>query len=298
MRAGQVALLLGGDPDPLQGGGIVDRLARDPLGQPGSQQCVQPLEVAGGTDIHGVRRRGHRRLEVEGRSHTPQELGEEVVTVVGRHEASYREPHLQRQNAPGEVPEIAAGNAHHQLAPLPPPQSRHLEGGPEVVERLGQKSPDVDGVGAGEPPSAEPRLGERPLDQPLAVVEGSAHREGPHPGPRGDQLSLLQFADHTLRVEQDDLELRQPGEGGGHGAAGVARGRHQHGDSLVPLEHPAHEPGHSTGPQILEGQRGPMKQLEQVAVTGERGPPAAGSRGPPRRVRGGRLPDRGRGLRP
>ncbi len=114
-------------------------------------------------------------------------------------------------------------------------------------------------------------VGEGLFDQALAIVERAGDFE------RGDifaergKLFFLRVADAFRRIENDDANSRDAQESMCDGAARVAGGCHQNGErARFAADEIAHHAGHEAGAEILEGQRRPVEQLENMKAWRER----------------------------
>ena len=135
--------------------------------------------------------------------------------------------------------------------------------GAEVVEDLRQEAPDVDGVGRGEGhPAAEIAIGKGGLGELLTVVEGALDGQCTDVLAEGRELSFLEIADLSVGEEDDDPGVGETEERIGHRAAGVARGGDEDRESLFGAVACAHGPRHETRADILEGEGGPVEELE------------------------------------
>src|SRR5688572_8929961 len=104
-------------------------------------------------------------------------------------------------------------------------------------------------------------VGERLLDQPLTVVEGTANAQRCYVVAERRHLRLLHVADLPFRIQDDDARVADAMERLSDSAAGVAGGRNQDGQwSSVgevmqqPCLHPC--------ANVLERERRTVKELE------------------------------------
>ncbi len=146
-----------------------------------------------------------------------------------------------------------------------------LARGLEVVEGLGDEAGDVDGVRARQIET----LGKFPVseggfDKALAVVEGPADFEGGDVATESGELFFLKCGDPALGVKDDDLGAGDIVEGAGDCAAGVAGSRDEDGEiAAIVFGEIAHEAGHETGSEVLEGKGGAVEEFENRKVAGE-----------------------------
>ena len=124
------------------------------------------------------------------------------------------------------------------------------------------------------------RVGEQRLHDALRVVEAAFQRDVVDIGVgAGGHLPPLHVADPALRMHHEDIDIGKPAQRGDRGRAGVAR--------LVAATMVARPPrlrqraanklAQHLQRDVLEGQGGAVKQLQQIAVAG-RSRPAARSR--------------------
>ena len=230
--------------------------------EPALVQPNQALEIAGVADVHGVGDRPDRRarLELAGR----QIRRHHVVRIRGCHEPLDGRARALREQPGGEVPEIAAWRADDRRFGRPG-LTAQLGDSLEVIDHLRQQPADVDGVRRRQRDlAAQARVGERVLHQFLAVVEAAGH------GVRADvgrgivvehrELGLLRRAHAAFRVQNHDARAGDTVECVRHGAAGIARCRGQH--RHVGAEG-GHQSRHHARADVLERQRGPVKQFER-----------------------------------
>ena len=97
------------------------------------------------------------------------------------------------------------------------------------------------------------------------------HAHGGDVAADGRHLRFLERRHLASGVEHDDARAGHPGESARDGAARVAGGRHEHRGvvSLVAQDF-AEEPSEEPRAEVLEGQRGPVKQLQQQQAIVER----------------------------
>src|SRR3712207_1758866 len=98
----------------------------------------------------------------------------------------------------------------------------------------------------------------------LAVVEGAFERDGVDVrGVDARHLAALHLRHAPMRIEDEDVDLREALEGLDGGAAGVPRRRPDDGGAPAPaLQDMVHELREELHRDVLEGERRPMKQLE------------------------------------
>ena len=134
----------------------------------------------------------------------------------------------------------------------------------DVVDALRHDPAEVDGVGRGQVEMRKPRVGEGLFHKVLAVVELAVHGQGQDVVADRVELLLLHPADFVSRVEDIDADPLDAFEGLADGAPRVARGRHEHIETLSPVAQAAHEPRHHPGGKIFEGGRGPPIETHDV----------------------------------
>ena len=106
------------------------------------------------------------------------------------------------------------------------------------------------------------------LHQGLAVVEHAVHLDGRDVLAQRGELALLNRADLAFGIQHVDMHALHAQEAVGHGAAGVARGGHQHIHQALTLaaaevaQHACHE----TGAHILECQGGSVEEFQTEDV--------------------------------
>src|SRR5208337_2729041 len=153
------------------------------------------------------------------------------------------------------VTEIAAGNGdderdrgYRQLA---------IRG--DVIEHLREQAADIDGVcGSEKRALIESFVGERLLDQALAIVKGAGNLERRDVLSQGSELLFLSLANALRGIENDDADSGDAKKSVGHSAPGIARSGHEDGEEArFPADKIAHQASQETSAKILEGKRGP-----------------------------------------
>jgi hypothetical protein len=132
-----------------------------------------------------------------------------------------REPDGSGHEAGSEVPEVPRryGKDDRARAELP----REPGPGQEVVEHLGEKPPDVDGVRRCQRElSAEIFILKGGLGQALAVVEIPLHSHGVDVSPKGRELPFLPGGDLPVGKKDDYPGSRYSQEGLSHGATRIS----------------------------------------------------------------------------
>mmetsp|Transcript_44661 Transcript_44661/g.136229 ORF Transcript_44661/g.136229 Transcript_44661/m.136229 type:complete len:640 (+) Transcript_44661:438-2357(+) len=223
-----------------------------------------PFEVGRDANVH---RGGHGGVYVPPVILT---LGEEsmkdVVFVGGDDELPHRQSHPLGVVSGEDVPEVARGDREVNLLRrgmlVGDPEVR-----PEVVGGLGEDAAPVDGIDGPELDLlAEGRIGERRLDDVLTVVERTLHGDAVNVGVGdGRHLTLLNFRDAALGVQDDAVDALLSAEAVDRGRAGVSGGGPQHRESTVVragLEEVLEEvPEHLEG-DVLEGEGRAVEQLQ------------------------------------
>ena len=150
---------------------------RDVLAHPIDVVVVQrahALEIARRADVHRVGHRAHRRARlVHARSKV---FRHDIVDIGRRDEPAHGQPDALGNQAGRQVAEVPARDRDDRtaVATSASPAARPVAQ-QEVVEHLRQQPSEIDRVG-GRQPDVLPQLvvGERLLDEPLAVVERAA----------------------------------------------------------------------------------------------------------------------------
>ena len=108
-------------------------------------------------------------------------------------------------------------------------------------------------------------IGKGLLHQPLAIVKRARHFQGGNIFAERGELLLLRLADTLRRIENHHANPRHTEETVRHRAAGISRCRHEHSKRprFAANEIP-HQPGHEARTEILERQRRPVKQLQDM----------------------------------
>ena len=114
------------------------------------------------------------------------------------------------------------------------------------------------------------------LDQALAVVEDAIDLEGGDVLAEGGELTLLDGRDLALGVEDIDVDAIDAEEAVGDGGTGVTGGCDEDVEAASPLAvrgsgrvlayKVLQEAGHEAGADILEGEGGPVEELEGVDI--------------------------------
>src|SRR5579863_6536244 len=148
---------------------------------------TQALHVAGVADVHGGCKRG------DAGARTPVPRGEKIrhgaVGVVRQHHLGDRQPEAPGPDAGHRVAEVAARNDEGRPLAV---ASEYGETRRGVVHGLRQQPPQIDAVGGGERPLLlPPAVEECLLDEPLTVIERTAHREGADVAAPTGELPLL-----------------------------------------------------------------------------------------------------------
>jgi hypothetical protein len=223
-------------------------------------EVEEAWEIVGIADVHGVGigSDGRARLVLAG-----EEIArDDVVGVGGGDEAGYGNADTFRENARGEITEIAAGDGDHERHR----GNRQLAIRGHVIEHLRKQAADVDGVcGREEGTLVELLVGESLLDEALAIVEGARDFEGGNVLTESGELLFLRFANAFGRIENDDADSGDSEESVGDGAAGITRGGDENGElTRFAANEIAHKASHETRAEIFEGQRGAMEEFEDV----------------------------------
>ena len=143
---------------------------------------------------------------------------------------------------------------------------------PGVIGRLWQQAADVDAVGRAEAKLLCQRaVGQRGLDQSLAVVERTLHGDRQHVVAPAGQLLRLPCATPCRRETARRPACPALIERGRDRTAGVTRSRDQDGQRRrrVTLE-PAQARRKKSGADILERRRRPVEQLQQLRIAAGR----------------------------
>ena len=141
-----------------------------------------------------------------------------------------------------------------------------------MIKHLRQEPSDIDGIRRSQPHAlVQHRVGKGLLHQPLAIVERARHFQCGDIFAERSELFFLRLADALRRIENHHANARHAQETMRHGATGVSRCCHQHGKRPRFAAHKiTHQPGHEARAEILERQRRPVKQLQNVQSRRER----------------------------
>jgi len=217
-------------------------------------------QVAGVTHIHGVGKAGpgRRDLGVAPRGEKPGKL---VVFVGGHNQHPDRQAHATGVFAPQGVAEISRGNGKDDLLS----RRRQLGIGIDIIDRLREDSPEIDGIGRGKIQIRQGGIGKGLLHHVLAIVEFPRHGHRLDVLPDGVQLLFLAPADLVPRVENRHADPRHALEGLADGASRIPRGGHQDVEPFIRIPHYAHQPGHHPGGKILERSRGSLIEAQDIS---------------------------------
>ena len=102
-------------------------------------------------------------------------------------------------------------------------------------------------------------------DQRLAVVEAAVDLQGGDVLPQGRELRLLHPAHASSGIQYENVRAGDAQEAVRDGAAGVS-GRGDEDIDIPRVGEMPEEPGHETGADVLEGERGPMEEFQGVDV--------------------------------
>ena len=148
-----------------------------------------------------------------------QELWNDVVDVGGGNKAVRLQTESLRHQPGGEIPEVSAGHAEHEITVT----GGQLSPRAEVIKDLRQQTPDIDGVCGSEPDlSSKLVILKRLFGKPLTVVEGSRDGKRGYVVAEGGELALLDIAHLPIREEHHDPGSLETEKCLCHRAAGVA----------------------------------------------------------------------------
>ena len=192
----------------------------------------------------------------------PQIFRHDIVRVRGRDKSRHRQSDALGKNSRGQIPEISARHRndqrhrrHRQL-----PVRRH------VIKHLRQQPPDIDRIRRRQK-CALVQLGirKRLLHQPLAIVKRAGHFQRRDVFAQRRELFFLRFADALRRIQNHHANSRHAQKSVRHRASRVSRSRDQHRERPRLAAHEiTHQPRHESRAEILERQRRPVKQLQNV----------------------------------
>ena len=245
------------------GGFIINRGVSQLIKTPdfAAEQLFHARPVVRLADVHGVRQGRLRRLR------RPvailQEARHGIVGVGSGNKTLNRQPQRFRQQAGGEIAEVAAWHRHHQLVTG---LLRQLRDRLEVVADLRQQTTDINRVGGVEAKrDLQLFIVKRLLNQRLTGVEITVNRHGFDVAAQGAEQLLLQRANLTARIEDNYFDVRQAVEGMRHGRAGVAGGRGQDRHRLIACDMRQHL-GHKTAAKIFKRQGRAVEQLQAADI--------------------------------
>ena len=183
-------------------------------------QLTQPFHVAGIAHVHcrSERRDTRSGQPLSGR----QVILDRCIGIGGQHDAVDGQAHAPCPDTGKAIAEVAGRNHETQwLAGLPPV----FQAGFGVVGSLRQQATDIDAVGRTEPMCiGQLPVGKRFLDQALAIVEFTAHRQRDHIVTPAGELMLLTRRYPAQRKQHDHAHPRPPVIGRSHCTAGIAGG--------------------------------------------------------------------------
>ncbi len=216
--------------------------------EPPAAQVEQTRKIIRVSHVHGVRIRSRRGPRAK--FTRPQILRYDIVDIRRGHKLGYRQADAFGKNPCRQVAEIPAGHGHDQRHR----RHRQLPVRRHVVEHLRKKPRNIDGICRSQKRAlVELRIGKSLLHQPLAIVKRAGHFE------RGDvfaergELLFLRLANALGRIEDHHTDSRHAQEAVRYRAAGVTRGRHQHGQRpRLAANEIAHQPRHKPRAKILE----------------------------------------------
>ena len=115
---------------------------------------------------------------------------------------------------------------------------------------------------------AEVRIAEKRLHDGLRIVEGAFDGDGVDVFFLGRRhLLALNVADAPVREENEKLDVLAPAKGFHRSRAGVAGGCAENGGArTAPLQRPLHEARQDLHREILERERGAVKELKEEKV--------------------------------
>ena len=222
----------------------------------------QPLEIARKLNIHA---------RAGGGDHAPwlvnprrQSAGKTVVEVRGNNEAFDRQAHGSGGVTRENITEISGGHGEGDGAV----GAAEGHGRGEVIDDLRKDAGEVDRIDAGQRKRiARARVVEQRLHDALAIVEGALNRDVVHVRlVRARHLPPLHLGHPALGVKDENVDHVEAAEGLDGGGTGIAGGgADDRRPRALPAERAVHQPRHHLHGEVLEGERRPVKQLEQPA---------------------------------
>ena len=112
---------------------------------------------------------------------------------------------------------------------------------------------------------------EQAFHQRLGIVETAFQRDVVDIGVRaGGHLAALHFADAALGMQHKDFDIGQAAQRGDGGGAGIAGGRRDDGGAAAArFQGAGEQPPQYLKRDILEGESGAVKQLQQICVVAQ-----------------------------
>ena len=165
-----------------------------------------------------------------------------------------------------DVAEVAGGHGEVHTGAAVVAQ---LEVGVHVVDHLGEHPRPVDRVDRAQPVLvAEGEVVEQFLDDGLGVVEGAAHGDVEHVRVKhGGHLQGLDGTGAAVRMEDEDVDALLAAHPGNGGAAGIAGGGAEDVHEAAGAgEHVLEQVAEQLQGHVLEGERRPVEQFEDVQV--------------------------------
>ena len=219
----------------------------------------QAFEIRRHLDVHRRRGRGHHLAQLVGAGR--DRAREDVVDVGCNQQAVDGQAHAERDIARIDITEIAGRYGEGDLSV----RRAECDRSGEIVHHLCDDPRPVDGIHAGEPRLvAKGVVVEHALHDGLAIVERSLDRQ------RVDIIVLdrrhhppLHIGNAALRKKHEQVRAHATAKGLDRCPAGVSGSRDHDGRALSARgQRLIHEPAKELHRQILERERGPMKQFE------------------------------------
>ena len=178
------------------------------------------------------------------------------------------EPHALGHEPRSEVAKIPArdGENHRGGSVF------ELRVGPEIVEHLRDEAGDVDRI----PRSERKRpgqlgIGQCLLGEFLAIIERPGNFDGGDIPSQRRELLFLRFTNTSGGIKDYHADAGEAEKPVRDGTPGVAGSGGDHGQFLPrDADKMRHQPRHESRPEVFEGERRPVKQFQNVKVSGER----------------------------
>ena len=223
----------------------------------------ETFEVRGNLDIH--RGRIGRDHVAQGMIAGVQRTGQDIVFVISNDEAINGQAHQMRDITCIDIAEIPGRHTEADLA------IRRTEGrrGGEVIDHLRHDAAPVDRVHRREvEPFAQVGAGEERFHEVLTIVKAPVEGYGVAVvGIQRGHLAALKFRYLAVGIHEEHIDPLAFKEGSKRGAAGIARGCADDGQTLSLFrENVVDEACEDLHGEILESERRAVEQFEQPVV--------------------------------